>query len=132
MQFFDTRSPTRTGALRSGCLSRSMALIVCGVLMSAGSLQAASFDCKAEALKEDEKAICDTLSLNDADVRMVTTFDILSGLLAMGARGTMQDEQTAWLKNRQECKADIACLTASYEKRMLELDATFKNLKRPL
>ncbi|HWT58982.1 MAG TPA: lysozyme inhibitor LprI family protein [Rhizobium sp.] len=94
--------------------------------------QAASFDCDAKELKPDEKTICDNRALNDADVKMVTTFDLLSGLLAMGARGTLQDEQTAWLKKRQECAAVAVCIKAAYDERLKQLGETYKNINRPL
>lgn len=93
---------------------------------------AASFDCNAQTLAADEKAICDNRPLNDADVKMVTTFDLLSGLLAMGSRGTMQDEQTAWLKKRQACGADTACIKGAYDERLKQLDETYKKINRPL
>ena len=98
----------------------------------AGASHAASFDCEAQNLKPDEKTICDVRALNDADVKMVTTFDLLSGLLAMGSRGTMQDQQTEWLKKRQACGADKACLTTSYEERLKVLNDTYKQINRPL
>lgn len=98
----------------------------------AGPSGAASFDCDKPDLAADEKAICDNRALNDADVKMVTTFDLLSSLLAMGARGTMQDEQTAWLAKRQACNADVACIKAAYDERMKELNDAYANLSRPL
>lgn len=101
-------------------------------LATTGISHAASFDCAAQNLKPDEKTICDVRALNDADVKMVTTFDLLSGLLAMGARGTMQDQQTEWLKKRQACGADAACLTSSYEERLKVLNDTYKQINRPL
>jgi uncharacterized protein len=100
--------------------------------LSSGGARAASFDCDAEELKPDEKVICDNRALNDADVKMATTFDLLSGLLAMGSRGTLQDEQTVWLKKRQECGADAACIKAAYDERMKQLGETYKNINRPL
>ena len=108
------------------------ATVVIPVVGPSGAARAASFDCDGKALQPDEKMICDTRSLNDADVKMVTTFDLLSGLLAMGSRGTLQDEQTAWLKKRQECGADLACLKTSYEVRLKQLDETYKHLNRPM
>ena len=108
------------------------ALAFSTVSLLATLAHAASFDCDAEELKPDEKAICDNRELNDADVKMVTTFDLLSGLLAMGTRGTLQDEQTAWLKKRQDCQADAACIKAAYDERMKQLDETYKNINRPL
>ena len=93
---------------------------------------AASFNCDSKELKSDEKAICDNRALNDADVKMVTTFDLLSGRMAMGARGTLQDEQTAWLKTRQACEADASCIKAAYEERLKQLGETYKKINRPL
>ncbi|KQW27411.1 hypothetical protein ASE36_17505 [Rhizobium sp. Root274] len=101
--------------------------------MLAGALpaHAASFDCKKPELAEDETAICQTLSLNDMDVKMVTTFELLSGLLAMGARGELQDQQIEWLAKRGECKGDVACLTAAYTARMAQLATVYEGVQRP-
>jgi uncharacterized protein len=104
--------------------------ILCAGLTTAS--HAASFDCEAKELKPDEKVICENRALNDADVRMVTTFDLLSGLMAMGSRGTLQDEQTAWLKKRQACAADAACIKAAYDERLKQLNETYKKINRPL
>ncbi|CDZ60684.1 Hypothetical protein NGAL_HAMBI2605_11570 [Neorhizobium galegae bv. orientalis] len=93
---------------------------------------AASFDCERADLAADEKVICDTRTLNDADVKMVTTFDILTSLMAMGNRGKLQDEQSAWLKRRQACGEDVECLRAAYGERLKQLDEAYKNLNRPL
>jgi uncharacterized protein len=93
---------------------------------------AASFDCERTDLAADEKAICDTRALNDADVKMVTTFDILTTLLPMGNRDTLREEQSQWLAKRQACAADVACLTGAYEERMKALAEAFQGLSRPL
>ncbi|SCW90208.1 hypothetical protein SAMN02927900_06394 [Rhizobium mongolense subsp. loessense] len=116
-------------------MTRSLALAILALsaaCLSSGAAPAASFDCDAKELKSDEKVICDNRALNDADVKMATTFDLLSGLLAMGSRGTLQDEQTAWLKKRQVCGADAACIKAAYDERMKQLGETYKNINRPL
>jgi len=113
------------------------AAIVLVLSLAAGSFSgatpaaAASFDCEKAELAPDEQAICDNRALNDADVRMVTTFELLSGLLAMGARGTMQDDQIAWLARRQACGADVACIQSAYDERMKVLTETFNGLPRP-
>jgi uncharacterized protein len=93
---------------------------------------AASFDCERTDLAPDEKVICDTRVLNDADVKMVTTFDILTSLLAMGNRDKLREEQSAWLKKRQACGGDAACLTGAYEERMKQLNEAYEGLSRPL
>lgn len=94
--------------------------------------QAASFDCAKKELAADEKAICEDRTLNDLDVKMVTTFDILTGLVPMGNRDTLRDEQSAWLKTRQACAADASCIKSAYEERLKQLDAAYKSLIRPL
>ncbi len=119
------------GEIMKSTISTAAACAALFAFASHGA-QAASFDCDAKALQPDEKMICENRSLNDADVKMVTTFELLSGLLAMGARGTLQDEQTAWLKKRQACGADAACIGAAYQERLKQLDGTYRNINRPL
>ncbi len=68
-------------------------LLACGILFASSLLStagAASFDCTKSDLAADEKAICDNRALNDQDVKMATTFDILTQLMAMGARDTLR------------------------------------------
>lgn len=120
---------------RSNMTGTAASRLLIALTMAAAAVDVAhgaSFDCDAKELKPDEKAICDNRALNDADVKMVTTFDLLSGLLAMGARGSMQDEQSAWLKTRQACGADAACIKAAYDARLRQLDQIYKNINRPL
>ncbi len=107
------------------------ALLAGPVFAGAFPAHAASFDCQKPDLAEDETAICQTLSLNDMDVKMVTTFELLSGLLAMGARGELQDQQIEWLTKRGECKGDVACLTAAYTARMAQLATVYEGVQRP-
>ncbi len=117
---------------RTSCLI-AVCLTMVGLLpLTTLKAHAASFDCDAKELKPDEKAICDNRALNDADVKMVTTFDLLSGLMAMGARGDLQEAQAAWLKKRQSCNGDVACLKAAYEERLAQLAESYKNINRPL
>lgn len=121
----------RTKNLRAATLiaALGLAVMVCATLPSPAA--AASFDCEKPDLAADEKAICDNRGLNDADVKMVTTFDLLSGLFAMGNRGVMQDEQITWLKKRQACDADVACLKAAYDERLKQLQDGYNSLTRP-
>ncbi|MDI7865156.1 lysozyme inhibitor LprI family protein [Rhizobiaceae bacterium n13] len=109
-----------------------LSAILAGTTLFAGPSHSASFDCDAQNLKPDEQAICANRALNDADVKMATTFQLLSGLLAMGARGTLHDEQSAWLKTRQACGGDVACLKAAYDARLKQLDQAYNNISRPL
>ena len=36
----------------------------------------------------------------------------------MGDQGKLRDDQEAWLKERQACGGDVACLKAAYETRL--------------
>lgn len=107
------------------------ALLAAPILAGASTANAASFDCRKPNLAADEQAICQTPQLNDMDVKMVTTFDLLSGLLAMGARGDMQDQQIKWLEQRGECQSNLDCIAAAYAVRMAELTSIYEGLQRP-
>ncbi|MDX7999401.1 DUF1311 domain-containing protein [Xenorhabdus sp. Reich] len=92
---------------------------------------AASFDC-AKAKTADEKAICSNQKLNDLDVEMSVKYHFLRGLFAMGVSGEMYDNQTAWLKQRQKCKRDTACLMQSYHQRIKQLDTLYNSIDKPI
>lgn len=92
---------------------------------------AASFDCAKSDLKADEKAICDNRNLNDLDVKMVTTFELMAGLLPMGNRGELQDQQSAWLKTRQACNADVTCIGNAYDARLKQLMSAYTSIQKP-
>lgn len=91
----------------------------------------ASFDCQ-KATKADEKAICADRNLNDMDVEMATKYRFLQGLFPMGTRGAMQDVQKTWLRSRQECGGETACLTKSYESRLQQFDELYARINKPL
>ncbi len=76
--------------------------------------------------------MCENRALNDLDVKMATTFDLLTELVAMGNRDTLKTEQTEWLKKRHACGSDIACIRTAYEGRQQQLEQVFKSLPRPL
>jgi len=95
----------------------SAALLVAGVFAPAGlsaPVVAASFDCDKPGLAADETALCANRDINDMDVKMVTTLELITGLLPMGNRGVVQDAQVEWLSKRQACGADLTCLRAAY------------------
>lgn len=97
----------------------------------AGRAGAASFDCR-KASHADEKAICADRQLSELDVQMATTYRLLSGLFAMGARGAMGDAQLTWLDQRRACGADKACLKQRYRERLGALQKIYDGIKKPL
>ncbi|HAF2547276.1 TPA: hypothetical protein G9F23_003188 [Salmonella enterica] len=102
-------------------------LLIAFALLTPLSANAASFDCQ-KAKAADEKTICAHLALNDKDVEMHTKYQFLKGLFAMGSRGALQ----SWLKQRQQCKTDVTCLTKAYNERLKQLDAIYDHIDKPL
>ncbi len=86
---------------------------------------AASFNCNA-AKTQTEHTICDTRSLNDADVKMATTYNIIKKLVPMGTRSVIQDQQVKWLHLRDDCRDNVNCLTDVYKMRQQKLE-TYMN-----
>ncbi|NWC08142.1 DUF1311 domain-containing protein [Pseudomonas agarici] len=101
------------------------------LFLGTGPAQAASFDCDKARLPA-EMSICTDRQLNDLDVEMATTYRLLRGLFAMGNRGAMQDEQAAWLKERNACGSDQDCLSHEYEKRLRQLKQRYDHIEKPL
>jgi uncharacterized protein len=102
-------------------------LILCGIFLSVPA-RAASFDC-AEAHAPDERAVCASRSLNEMDVEMAVRYETLAGLVAMGTRGDMGDEQKLFLSQRRQCGASNTCLTALYQARIGKLKSEYQGLK---
>ena len=101
-----------------------------GALVPVGpGAQAASFDC-TRARRADEVAICGNRSLEDADVKMSTTYTLVLQLVGMGMRGDLRDSQTAWLRERGRCGANVNCIAQSYRARTTRLEAVFQTVVR--
>lgn len=91
--------------------------------------QAASFDC-TRARRADEVAICGNRALEDADVKMSTTYTLVLQLVGMGMRGDLRDSQTAWLRERGRCGGSVNCIAQSYRARTQRLEAVFQTVVR--
>ncbi len=104
-------------------MNKMQSWILLSALCWAGQYaEAASFDC-GKAATRTEHAVCNHRALNDADVKMATTYSIIKRLVPMGNRGVIQDEQVKWLRNRNACQDNVSCLSQSYRKRQQKLDA---------
>lgn len=115
-------SPIRRRALPALALSLLAAL-------PAMPASAASFDC-TRASQPDERAICASRVLSEQDVEMAVRYEMLTGLVAMGTRGDMQQAQHDWLQRRARCGASNACLAAAYRDRLGVLVQQYQQLKR--
>lgn len=106
---------------------RTFVLATAVLALAAPMAHAASFSC-AKARTPDEKAICRSRSLSEADVKMATLFDVDTHLVAMGSRGAIEDDQSAWLKSRHGCGKSPTCLAKAYDKRIRELRQIFDGI----
>ncbi len=115
-------------ALPSGFRASLYLLATNVAALASRAAPAASFDCKL-AKQPDERAICASRQLSEMDVEMAVRYDMLTGLVAMGTRGNMQDEQHAWLRERAGCRGDRGCLRAAYARRIGTLKEEYGQLK---
>jgi uncharacterized protein len=72
----------------------------------------------AKAASAAERTICRSYALGQAEARMATLYGIDMSLVAMGQRGDIGDAQKQWLKTRDACDANTACLTKAYASRI--------------
>lgn len=78
-----------------------------------------------KAKAKDEKAICADKAILQKDSVMATQYTLLRGMLLMGGRGALIDEQREWLAERAKCAADKKCLNKRYDERIDQLDKWF-------
>jgi uncharacterized protein len=60
---------------------------------------------------------------------MATLYQWGTAFVAMGQRGDMQDAQRDFLKQREACGADIACLRRLYEARIGQLQTVMERVR---
>lgn len=97
-----------------------MAVLLNGLFLFS-NVHAASFKCE-NAKTKTEHAICEHRTLNDADVKMATTYNIIKRLVPMGTRSAIQDQQVKWLRLRDQCQDNVTCLSDVYKMRQQKLD----------
>jgi len=89
----------------------------------------APLDC-AKATSSAERAICSDYGLGQQEARVATLFAITTSLVAMGQRGDIQDQQRAFLKERDACSSSIPCLRTAYEARGKQLEAVLAQIRQ--
>ena len=99
----------------------------CAVPRTALAADYSPVDC-AKASTPTELAICRNYALGQAEARMATLFGIATSLVAMGQRGDIGDAQKQWLKTRDACGGDVACLAEAYRKRIAVLDRVMTDI----
>lgn len=106
-----------------------MAALMIGSAAPAAAADYAPVDC-ARAASPSETAICSNYKLGQDEARMATLYQWATSLVAMGQRGTLQDEQAAFLKDRAACGADVTCIGQLYEARIDQLEAVMKRIQQ--
>lgn len=82
---------------------------------------AAAMDCK-KAANDVENMICANKSLYELDAQMGTLYRQLMTTATAG-QPELKRTQRAWLKTRNTCADDVACLDGSYRQRLQALQA---------
>lgn len=103
-----------------------ISLLGASLVLGCGMAHAASFPCN-KAQTATEKSICQNRSLNDADVKMVTTYNIIIHALPMGWRDAEKSAQYQWLKQRNACASRVSCIAQRYQERQQHLDGIIQN-----
>lgn len=105
-------------------------LVALGFLVGSAPARAAGYapiDC-GKAASPAERAICRSYPLDQAEARMATLFGVVTSLVAMGQRGDIGDAQRQWLKQRDACGGDTACLAHAYQSRIDALSAALDTI----
>lgn len=104
-------------------------LLVGGLVGFAGPAAASDMpgsDC-AQLTEADQRAICESVDLTRLDTEAATLYEVRMMLpMLMGERGAAQDENQAFIEQRQACGADVSCLTSAYQARISALKATIQ------
>jgi uncharacterized protein len=96
--------------------------------VAANAADYAPLDC-AKARSPVEKTICGNYALGQAEARMATLYEWTTQFVAMGQRGAIQDDQRAFIRARESCGPDLACLLGTYDRRIDQLQIVMGNIK---
>ncbi len=95
-----------------------LSLLAAFALLLSMPSHAAGFDC-AKAASVTEKAICSDSKLSKLDGDLAVAWNTALDLAIDSA--PMKSSQLQWLKRRNSCGGNTACLTASYDERLAAL-----------
>lgn len=101
------------------------------VALNSGSARAADYaplNCAAAA-SPAETAICGNYGLGQLEARMATLYQWSTAFVGMGQRGDMLDAQRDFLKQRNGCGADTACLRRAYNTRIAQLQTVMEQVR---
>ncbi len=102
--------------------------MVFALMSPAHAADYAPLDC-SKAASPTEKTICSDYGLGQLEARTATLFAITTSLVAMGQRGDIQDGQLAFIKERESCGANVACIRNSYRSRIKLLESVMDSVR---
>lgn len=103
---------------RSSFTSLRAAGLLCLALACAPTAQAAGLAC-AKAATASEKAICADSYTLQLDSQLASAWT--TALAQSREPKALRQAQRQWLKERDDCQANLACLRGTYQSRLLEL-----------
>lgn len=110
------------------CLLSAMVLVSVLIIPSlALAADYAPINC-TKATTPADVAICKTYSLGQDEAQMATLYGIAMSLVAMGQRGDIGDAQLQWIKTREACGSNVACLTKAYGARIPQLNTVIDGI----
>lgn len=89
----------------------------------------APLDCK-KATSDTERTVCSNYKLGQSEARAATLYEVTTSLVAMGQRGTIQDDQRALPKQRDACGLNIGCIRNAYSAREKQLEAVMAGIRQ--
>ncbi|MEC9342899.1 MAG: lysozyme inhibitor LprI family protein [Pseudomonadota bacterium] len=123
MQAFPEDQKTSFQLMRATRAGLPLAVALSLVALAfAGTARPETVSC-AQADVPAEFAICNSESLQDLDSKLSDAY--LKQVEASASRPEKQKlerEQVAWLRERDACKIDLACLAMRYQERLLDLE----------
>ena len=115
-------------SLRSAsCFGAFLIVVQASLSQVAGAAEYAPLNC-AKADAQAQKIICSDYGLGQQEARMATLYALATSLVAMGQRGNIQDEQRAFLKERDACGSNIDCIRNVYGSRIRQLNAVMADI----
>jgi uncharacterized protein len=99
------------------------------VMWAASASAASPYIACSAARSPDERAVCRSTTLVQMDAEMATLYRVVKGLVGMGQRGAIQDDQADWLRVRRACGASFSCLRSHYAQRIADLDAYLDEIR---
>jgi uncharacterized protein len=112
----------------TGWLSATLFALGLAVTSPAHAADYAPLDC-TKADSAAQRTICSDYGLGQSEARIATLYELTTSLVAMGQRGNIQDDQRAFIRERDACNSDIRCIQRAYDKRGKQLDAVMARIK---